>query len=337
MSITCRQLVEIGTQLVSLNRPFMVIGQPGVGKTDSGKQIAKNTNRTLFLSHPAIDAPEDYKGFGFFQDGVADFFPMGQMREILNCKEPAVWFIDDLGQAPIAVQNAIMQFVHHRNRTLNGKAIPEHVAIMAASNRREDNAGVTGITDPLKGRFTTILELQADLESWTDWATQANINPLIIAYLHYRPENLSQFEASKDFRQSPTPRGWESMHELMHLNVNPAVRFDMYSGAVGEQCANEFIQFTQILDQLPDLDDIERNGDRAALPGENQARYAVCGALSVRGKTHEALNNVMKYVRRMDPEYRVLWSVIWSKKNREEQNWPEWTSWVIENQDYLQT
>ena len=335
MTITVEQLIELGTQLVTLNRPFMVIGQPGVGKTDGIRQVAKRSQRKLFVSHPAIDAPEDYTGFGFFQNGKADFFPMGQMNDILDCKEPAIWFIDDLGQAPIAVQNAIMQFVHHRNRMLNGKKIPDDIAIVAASNRREDNAGVTGITDPLKGRFTTIVEVAADLESWTDWATQAGINPLIIAYLHYRPGNLSQFEASKDFRQSPTPRGWESVNELTRLNVNPNVRMDMYSGAIGPQCATEFIQFTRILDSLPDLDDIEANGQTAQLPGENQARYAVCGALSVRGKEHHTLTEVMKYVQQMPSEYRVLWSVIWAKCNEEKQDWPEWTSWVIQNQDVL--
>jgi hypothetical protein len=335
VTITVQQLIELGTQLITLNRPFMVIGQPGVGKTDGIKRIGTITNRHMFISHPAIDAPEDYKGFGFFQDGKADFFPMGMMSEILNCTEPSIWFIDDLGQAPIAVQNAIMQFVHHRNRTLNGKKIPEHVAIVAASNRREDNAGVTGITDPLKGRFTTIVEVTADLVSWTDWATQTGIDPLIIAYLHYRPANLSAFEACKDFRQSPTPRGWESINELMHLAVNPNVQMDMYSGAIGPQCATEFIQFTRILDQLPDLDDIEANGERAQLPGENQARYAVCGALSVRGQERDKLTQVMKYIGQLPSEYRVLWSVIWSKNNKEKQDWPEWTSWVLQNQDIL--
>jgi hypothetical protein len=260
---------------------------------------------------------------------------MGQMNDILDCKEPAIWFIDDLGQAPIAVQNAIMQFVHHRNRTLNGKKIPDHIAIMAASNRREDNAGVTGITDPLKGRFTTILEIAADLDSWTDWATQAGINPLIIAYLHYRPGNLSQFEASKDFRQSPTPRGWESVNELMKLNVPEEVKMDVYSGAVGAQCATEYIQFERILHSLPDLDGVEIDGANAPLPGGNQERYTICGALSVRGRERGKLAQVMKYVSQFPSEYRVLWSVIWAKQNPDKQDWPEWTSWVIQNQDVL--
>ena len=335
MTVTVQQLIDVGTELVSINRPFMVIGQPGVGKTDGIKEVATLTGRHLFLSHPAIDAPEDYKGFGFFQDGKADFFPMGQMADILDCKVPAVWFIDDLGQAPIAVQNAIMQFVHHRNRTLNGKKIPDDIAIVAASNRREDNAGVSGITDPLKGRFTTIIEVEADLESWTDWASKAQINPLVIAYLHYRPNNLSAFEPSKDFRQSPTPRGWESVNEMMNINVSPGLRMDLYSGAIGEQCAMEFIQFIKILDQLPDLNEIERDGERTMLPGENQARYAVCGALSVRGKDGPRLDQVMKYVNRLDAEYKVLWSVIWSKKNPDKMDWPEWTSWVLQNKDIL--
>ena len=329
--LTIPQVIDLVMHLVPTNRPFLMVGKPGVGKTDVANQIAEALGRRLFVSHPAVDDPSDYKGFAFFQNGTADFFPLGQMREIIHCKEPAIWFIDDLGQAPIATQNGIMQYIHHRNRQLGAHRIPDHIAIIAATNSREDNAGVVGMTDPLKGRWVTIVEVIPDIKSWTDWALGHNIDPLVIAYLHYRADNLCQFEPSRDFRMYPTPRGWEHVNELIKLPVTDDLLQALLTGCIGEHVAVEFIQFRNIMDQLPDLDYIERDGESAPLPATNQANYAVVGALSFRGEKSITLREVMKYVQRLPSEYRVLWSEIWHKKNPNMLHSQEWTEWVLQN------
>lgn len=339
VALNLTQLAVVAERLIPLNRPFMVVGKPGVGKTDAIKQAAKKLGRKLYVSMPAIDAPEDYKGFGFFTrdndgNGQADFHPMGQIREILEETEPAIWFIDDLGQAPVAVQNAIMQFVHHRSRQLNGKEIPRNVAIVAATNGREHNAGVVGMTDPLKGRFTTIIHVEADIKSWNKWALANAIDPLIIAYLAYRPGNLCDFKASKDFDQSPTPRGWESLNELLKLDLPQEIKSEVFSGALGEHVANEFVQFEAVLNELPPLEQVEM-GNCTKMPDTNQARYAVCGALAVRGRDPKSLTNVMNYVDKMPNEYIVLWSELWSERNKLLTETAEWTSWVLKQKDVL--
>lgn len=331
MKLTIPQVIKLGESLIPTNRPFLMVGKPGVGKTDVLKQLGKKLGRKLFVSHPAVDDPSDYKGFAFFMEGRADFFPLGQMREIIECKEPAIWFIDDLGQAPIATQNGIMQYIHHRNRQLGAHCIPEHVAIVAATNSREDNAGVIGMTDPLKGRWTTIIEVVPDIKSWIDWALAHDIDPMIMAYLHYRPDNLCQFEPSRDFKMYPTPRGWEHVNELVKLPVEENLLQALLTGCIGEYTATEFIQFRRIMDELPDLDNIERDGANAPLPSTNQANYAIVGALSHRGDKAPQLREIMNYVRRLASEYRVLWSEIYHKKHPNMMHSAEWTQWVLEN------
>ncbi len=66
-------------------------------------------------------------------------------------------FIDDLGQATPAVQAAAMQLI--LARTLNGHRVSDHVVFIAATNRRTDRAGVSGILEPVKSRFATLVEL----------------------------------------------------------------------------------------------------------------------------------------------------------------------------------
>jgi len=335
VKLTVAQAIELGSHLIPTNRPFLMIGPPGVGKTDAARQMAENTKRRLFVSHPAVDDPSDYKGFAMFQNGEANFYPLGQMRKIIECTEPAIWFIDDIGQAPIATQNGIMQYIHHRSRALGDLTIPEHISIVAATNRREDNAGVVGMTDPLKGRWVTMVEIVADVAGWVKWAIAKSVDPLILGYIHYRPENLSQFEPNRSFDMSPTPRGWEHVNELLKLPVEDTLMHALLKGAIGEHVSTEFMQFRKILDELPDLDEIERNGRGAQLPQTNQANYAIVGALSIRGTVSRTLEQVMHYIRRLPGEYRVLWSEIWAQKNENMLHSKEWTEWAIEHKDLL--
>jgi len=337
MPVTVNQAIEIGVQLVEMNQTMLMLGPPGVGKTDALKMIAQQSNRKLFLEHPAVSAPEDYKGFAMFHEGEADFYALGQIKEIIACDEPLIVGIDDLPQAALATQNGLMQFVHPRGRRLGKLAIPDHAAIIACGNRKEDNAGVMGLTEPLKDRFATILEIECSLDEWTEWAMGFGINPLIIAFLHYRPALLSKFEASRDMKRSPTPRAWEGISNLLNLSFSSnALKLEAIAGGVGDQAANEFMQFSDVLKTLPDLDDIERGLSTDASMLSGSACYAVVGALAIRGTNTHALTNVTNYIDTMPMEFKVLWSEMWYKINKKKvdeaeipliQN-PAWGRWV---------
>lgn len=344
MALSVPQAMQTLITMAKIHQPVLMVGPPGIGKTDIARQAAATLGWKLFIDHPAISAPEDYKGFAFFQEGRADFFPLGQMREIIECKEPAIWMIDDLGQAPIAVQNGIMQFVHPRNRSLGAHVIPDHVSIIAATNRIKDQAGVVGMTTPLKGRFVTIVEVMPDIKAWKAWAIQADIDPLVIAYLDYKPEHLHKFKANKDFDQSPTPRQWEHVHNIISTNPPKEIKYDLIEGAVGTEAATNFVSFQDVLLSLPDLDDIERGVvKRADRPKDNMGHYAIVGALAARGRSRNALRNVCDYLGKFPAEYRVLWSEMWWQRNKPKDeadataigNSKEWVEWVTKNKNVL--
>lgn len=322
------QATDLACELVKRNLPIMLIGQPGCGKTDIMRAVADRLARKLFLLHPVIDSPEDYKGFPMFQDGKADFFPLGILREILECREPAIMGIDDLGQAPMANQAAMMQWIHPRNRELSGRKLPDCVAIMAASNRRQDNAAVTGFLDPVKDRWTTIVEVGVSLHSWTKWAVKFGIDPRIIAYLHLRPGNLSTFEGgSKDIEREATPRAWEAMSSLLPLKVPRGCELEVYSGVVGKAVASEFFEFLQIEKDLPNPQDIE-NGTYNTVPNEGNVRYAIIAALAHRGLDEPALANIIDYVLRFKGEFQKLWELMYTERNPEMMKTPAWGKWV---------
>lgn len=321
------QAVQLACAMVEKNLPIMLVGQPGCGKTDIMREVARITNRKLFLLHPVIDSPEDYKGFPMFQDGQADFHPLGILREILNNREPAIMGIDDLGQACMANQAAMMQWIHPRNRELSGRKLPDSVAIMAATNGRQHNAGVTGFLDPVKDRWTTIVEVGISLTSWAKWAVAFGIDPRIISYLHLRPNNLSTFEPDKGIERTATPRAWEAMHEVVNLEIPRGCELEVYAGVVGKAVASEFFEFLQVEKELPNPQDIE-DGTYTKVPDEGNVRYAIIAALAHRGLNEPALTNIIKYVLQFKGEFQKLWELMYTGKNPEMMKTEAWGLWV---------
>ena len=93
------QLYVFASQLITDNQPFIVAGEPGVGKTQILKQICADLDRRLFISHPVLDDPSDYKGLPWMVNEIvgeesiarAEFIPIGQVARVLDpSPEPAV-------------------------------------------------------------------------------------------------------------------------------------------------------------------------------------------------------------------------------------------------------
>ena len=103
--------------------------------------------------------------------------------------------------------------------TINGHRVSGQVVFIAATNRRTDRAGVSGILEPVKSRFATLVELTADINDWCVWAVGAGIAPEVIAFLRFRPELLCAFDPTSDLTNSPLPRTWHQVSKILSLDL----------------------------------------------------------------------------------------------------------------------
>jgi hypothetical protein len=254
----------------------------------------------MLLSHPAVEDPTDAKGFPMLTPGAdhASFLPFAQLHKALSAKRRTVWFLDDLGQAPAAVQAAYMQLLLARE--VNGHKLPDCVTFVAATNRRTDRAGVSGILEPVKSRFASIVELEADIHDWSTWAlSSGRIAPELVAFLRWRPELLSSFNPSADIVNSPSPRTWEHASWLLSLDLPQTMRPEALAGAVGEGAAAELLAFLSMFAQLPAIDAIMLDPANAIIPGEPSARYAVATALASRVTDETTFSRAAAYAQRL--------------------------------------
>ena len=306
--------------------PVLIKGAPGVGKTDIVKQATDKAGAELIISHPVVSDPTDYKGLPFVVKNEAKFLPFGDLNYLIKADNPTVYFMDDLGQAPPAVQAAAMQLILERR--INGHKVSDQVTFLAATNRKSDRAGVSGILEPVKSRFASIVELEPDVDEWCRWAITNQLPAEIVSFIRFRPALLFDFKASTAMTNSPCPRTVHNIAKLMQAGVSKELCYDAFTGAAGEGFAREFIAFLEVYQHLPDPLAILVHPDAVDVPEDPATLYALSGALAKKADK-PSMSAIVKYARRMPVEFSVLLvtdSVSNNPSVKETKAFIEWSS-----------
>lgn len=306
-------LTPILAKCITTKQTVLIVGAPGIGKTDIVEAAAHAAGADLQLSHPAVSDPTDYKGMPCVvnipaqKDSTyttkakteARFLPFGDLQRLIDAKQPTVCFLDDIGQAPHGVQAALMQLILARR--VNGHRISDHVVFMGATNDTSHRAGVHSILEPVKSRFSTILKLDVDLEDWCKWANGPGGMPAeLVGFIRFRPDLLHQFTPTRELTNSPSPRTVANVGRWL---ANGICNVDVFAGAAGQGFALEFMGFLAVWRALPSIEGILANPHSAPVPGELAARWAVCAALARRFRRDTA-GACLTYLARLPKEYQ---------------------------------
>lgn len=286
--------------LVAARRPVFVWGSPGVGKSSVVKQLAEALKVRLQDVRALLLDPVDLRGLPFLgTDGRSKW----ATPEFLPQDGAGILFLDELNAAPAMVQASCYQLV--LDRKLGEYTLPDGWAIIAAGNCDSDRGATTRMPTPLRNRFVH-LELEVDLQEWSEWAIRAAIRPEVIAFLRFRPEVLSLFD--RDAHAFPSPRSWEFVSHILDSldsQPNPTIEHEVIAGAVGTGAGTEFSAFLQMFRQLPNIDAILLNPLQEPVPDNAAAQYAVASALA-RCATDTNFDRVCLYLNRLPTEFRVL-------------------------------
>jgi hypothetical protein len=296
LTVKPSQLHAILTQAIPARLPVLITGAPGIGKTDCEARACAEVGADNITMHPVVKDPTDFKGMPWVTEGGAAFIPFGDLQQLMQASRPTVCFLDDLGQATPAVQAAAMQLI--LGRQIDGHRIADSVVFMAASNRRGDRAGVNGLLEPVKSRFSTIVELVPDLNEWGAWAVSAGVASEVIAFLRFRPPLFCDFKPTADLTNSPCPRTWHHVSRWLARDLSEETRFSVIQGAVGEGAATEFVAFLRIWEQMVSPDLVLTAPDTAPIPTEPSALYAVSVAIATRVQK-ESMSRYCRYLERL--------------------------------------
>lgn len=283
--------------------PF-ILGAPGGGKSACARDIMAELGLDTVVEFTAsLRDPVDVLGV---PDNTGEYTRWVPPQEFYNLRRGRVGLIlEELSDAPVPMQNALCGVIYDRragNLMLsNGQTENDQLFIIATGNRTEDKSGANRITSKLANR-TRRFDFQENIDDWTEWALDNEVDPVLIQFLRFRPGLLSDFDPNRF--ANPTPRAWERVN-FIPSTLEQGLFFDNVAGEVGEGAAAEYTGFRRIYMSLPDVDSILLDPAGADVPVDPATLYALTGALA-RKATKDNFDRVSKYLSRMAPEFNVM-------------------------------
>lgn len=328
------ELTQLMAKMFKAGHPLLITGAPGIGKTDLVHQAAELCGMDVILSHPSVSSPVDYKGLPMvLGDGEADFIPIGDLRKLVKAKKPTVFFMDDIGQAPAAVQAALMQLF--RARRIGEHEVSKHIVFVGATNSLEHRSGVHPMLEAVKSRWVTIVELEIDVDEWVQWAISANVPPILIAFIMWKRNMLYDFQPRPGFENSPCPRTVEHVGKLLTMGVPRGLEFEVITGTIGEGFATEFCAFLEMSADLPPLEEALRNPDGITIPMDRpDIAFALVTSAADAVKVNQ-MENFVKLVSKFNKPIEVLGMLLLRQRDTKFQETGAFIQWAKDNQDYL--
>lgn len=208
-------------------RPVLLLGAPGIGKTQIMEQIARECGIGLVsytITHhtrqSAIGLPFiSEKEYGGRKYAVTEYTMSEIVASVYEKMEQTglregILFIDEINCVSETLAPAMLQFL--QCKMFGNQAIPEGWLIVAAGNPPEYNKSVREFDVVTMDRVRKI-EVEPDYEAWREYAEKENIHPAVLSYLRGRPSSFYQMERTVDGRQFATPRGWEDLSRILYV------------------------------------------------------------------------------------------------------------------------
>jgi len=220
---------EQGNYLIPINRqrPVLLMGPPGIGKTQIMEQIAAETGVGLVSYTITHHTRQSAMGLPFIEKrtysgkeySVTEYTMSEILGSVYDLMEKTgiregILFLDEINCVSETLAPMMLQFL--QNKTFGNQRLPEGWTIVAAGNPPEYNKSVRDFDVVTLDRVKRI-DVREDFGVWKEYAYRRSLHGAVISYLDIKKENFYRVETSVDGAEFATARGWEDLSELLQV------------------------------------------------------------------------------------------------------------------------
>lgn len=226
-------------------RPVLLMGPPGIGKTQIMEQIAGELSVGLVSYTMTHHTRQSAVGLPFIQEkeyggrtySVTEYTMSEIIASVYEKMEKTglsegILFLDEINCVSETLAPMMLQFL--QGKTFGNHRLPGGWVVVAAGNPPEYNKSVREFDVVTLDRMKRI-DVTADFAVWQSYAYRRKIHPAILSYLELKRDSFYRIETTVDGKQFVTARGWEDLSELMDV-------YDRMGYAVDRDVVGQYLQ-----------------------------------------------------------------------------------------------
>ncbi len=220
---------EFGGYIIPIERqrPVMLIGAPGIGKTAIMEQIAQELgvgilsySMTHHTRQSALGLPFiSEKEYGGKMYNVTEYTmseiisSVYEMIEDSGIKE-GILFLDEINCVSETLSPIILQFLQYK--VFGKHQVPNGWIIVTAGNPPEYNDSARDYDVVTWDRLKRI-DVEPDYNVWREYAINKGVHPAILTYLDLNKSRFYIIETTPDGKRFVTARGWDDLSTVITL------------------------------------------------------------------------------------------------------------------------
>ena len=258
---------------------MILIGAPGIGKTQIIKQLAEQEARNLkknfvdltemtTIPDDLLDSiksrPEDYYLFLrvpsthiqpdeisalAVREGFADLLPFRKLYAFTIPGVHGVLFVDELPNATDEQMTLLFSFLDEKEFSWGFK-LSENVKVVAAGNPADWSRVVNVLPEPLRSKISIINVDPPTIDEWAEFMDKTypnQWNKIVYVYLKFSQGDFVR-KPESDTEAYPCPRSWTRL--ALYLNGVDGARISPFDeeyirGTVGSSVATKFYSFVK--------------------------------------------------------------------------------------------
>ena len=208
-------------------RPIILMGPPGIGKTAIMEQIAQELgvglvsySMTHHTRQSALGLPFiEKKNYGGKEYSVSEYTMSEIIASVYDLMEETgvkegILFLDEINCVSETLAPSMLQFLQYK--IFGRHRVPDGWIVVTAGNPPEYNNSVREFDMVTWDRLKRI-DIEPDYDVWKEYSYNIGIHPSILTYLDSRKADFYKVETTVEGKSFVTARGWSDLSDMIRL------------------------------------------------------------------------------------------------------------------------